>query len=85
MGAAFAQHIAEEDVFQLFRGDRGHFHLGGNGDRLTGLGGIQSGLGGGDVKLRAHLLGNDGVGGSVIARVFHHARHGVMNFLSGPG
>ena len=85
MGAALAQHVPEQHVLELVGGDRRQLHLGGDGDGLPRGRSVYGSLGGGDVKLRPHLFGDDGIGGGVIPGVLHDARGGVVDGLGGHG
>lgn len=85
MGLGLAQHVPEQDGFQLVGGDLGHFNGGVQGDGVAGGGSVQGGLGGGDIKLRAGLLRDDGIGSGVIGGVFHLAVEPVIQLLGGEG
>lgn len=85
MGAALAQYIPEQNLFEFSGGDMGLLDVSGDLHRLTGGGGVQQGLGLGHVEPGTCLLRRDGVGGGVIACVFHAAGHGVVDALGGEG
>ena len=83
MGAGLAQHVPEQEHLQIGGGDLRFFNDGGDGDCFAGGGAIQRGLRGGNVKIRAGLLGHDGAGGGIVGGVFHFAMEPVMELLGG--
>ena len=56
-------------------------NVGGNLQHFAGRGAVQRRLGGGHVKVGADLLWCNGVGGGVIAGVFHLAENSIVDVV----
>ena len=85
VGGVRPQHIPEQNALELLGRDGGILDLGRKRHRLARRGSVHFGLGQRRVELRAGLLGNDGLGLGVIARVFHLTGGLVIDLLGGHG
>ena len=85
MGPGLPQHIPEQNGFQLAGCDLRLLNGGRQGQRLAGGGSVHGALNGIQIKVRAHLFGDNSACGGVIGGVFHLAVKLVVNLLRGEG
>ena len=81
MGAALAQHIAEQHLLQFFRRDGGIFYLRGDLHRFTGLRSVQLLLHRHGIKADADLLNGDAFYFLIVGRVLHFTGQFVVDVL----